>query len=163
MFESLHPDLHIPGVFDLDYDGLRKRGVRGLVIDLDNTLVPRRSNEAPEAIVSWVSALKARGFSAVIVSNNWSNRVKKLADLVDLPLVAPAIKPRRRAFRKALEILGTDAEETAVIGDQIFTDIYGGKRMNLFTILVNPVGNDEMFHTRVLRRIERIILRKLRL
>ena len=163
IFKLLRPDQYCPNILDIDASVLKEQGVKGIILDLDNTLVPRREKIVSPAVINWIEQMKAKGLKVVIVSNNWTKRVTTVAERVKLPLIAPAGKPSRRAFKKGLKILGTSPEETAVIGDQLFTDIIGGKRMRLFTILVSPVGNDEMFHTRVLRRLERRILNRLRI
>ena len=163
MFEILHPDKYYSNILDIDGGELKSRGVKGIILDLDNTLVPRREKKVSSEILAWIEAMKTKGLRVVIVSNNWTKRVTDVAQKIDLPLVAPAGKPGRRAFKRGMKILGTTAQETAVIGDQLFTDICGGKRMKLFTILVNPVGNDEMFHTRILRRLEKLILNHMKI
>ncbi len=94
------------------------------------------------------------------VSNNSDLRVKEIADLVDIPFVAWAKKPRRRSFRKAMALMATKPEQTAVVGDQIFTDILGGNRLGLFTVLVSPISRKEFVGTRLVRLLEKIILER---
>jgi HAD superfamily phosphatase (TIGR01668 family) len=93
-----------------------------------------------------------------LVSNNLSTRVSRFSRALDIPAIAKAAKPRRRSFRQAMEIMGTTAEHTAVIGDQLFTDVLGGNRLHLFTVLVSPLSPLEFWTTRLVRRAERLVL-----
>lgn len=161
MLEIFRPEEYYPSIFEIDLGGLKKKGIKGLIVDLDNTLLPRYEEKVPLRLLSWLKELNSQGFKAVIVSNNWSGRVTAIAAKLNLPLVAPAVKPRRGAFKRGMKVLGTAVSETAVIGDQLFTDVFGGKRCGLYTILVKPASPKEMFHTRVLRYFEKIILRRL--
>jgi len=94
------------------------------------------------------------------VSNNTDLRVKEIADRVNIPFIARAKKPRRRSFRKAMALMDTKPEHTAVVGDQIFTDILGGNRLGLFTVLVSPISRKEFIGTRLVRILEKIILER---
>ncbi|MDI6891848.1 MAG: YqeG family HAD IIIA-type phosphatase [Actinomycetota bacterium] len=161
LLERFRPDGYHDSIFDVDMEELKRGGITGLVVDLDNTLVPRYEREAPEQVHKWLEGVIERGFKVCIVSNNWAGRVKTIADELGLSLVAPAGKPRSGAFVQAMEILGTSRSQTAVIGDQLFTDILGGNLAGLVTILVVPISPREPLHTRILRRLERIVLRRL--
>jgi HAD superfamily phosphatase (TIGR01668 family) len=103
--------------------------------------------------------LKQLGFQVMIVSNNTRMRVSRFADPLDIPFIHAAKKPLTIAFKKALRLLGTAREETVVIGDQLLTDVLGGNRMGLFTILVVPISRQDGFFTRINRRIERLVFR----
>ncbi len=157
----LRPNLYRDSVFDVPLDTLRSVGITGLVLDLDNTLIPRKSREIPDDLRAWLAGLTELGLRAVIVSNNFERRVGAVAAEVGLPLVARAGKPRARAFEQGMALLGTRPEDTAVIGDQLFTDVFGGNRLGLFTVLVVPLSDRELPHTRVLRQLERVVLRRL--
>ena len=156
----LVPDLYYCSVADIDLDELQRRGVRVLLLDLDNTLVLRNTTEASERVRSWVRAAKQRGMLVTIVSNNWHERVQQAADDLDVAIVGKATKPLPSGFRRALR--GTDAapSECAVVGDQVFTDILGGSLFGSTTVLVTPLaGGSDLPHTRLLRTLERRILR----
>lgn len=153
------PDLYVPSVYAVDAERLARRGIRGIVTDLDNTLVAWNEPEAPDRLVHWLDDLRRSGFRVCIVSNNKEVRVRPFAEALDIPAVFEAGKPRNRAFRRALDLLGTSPRETAVIGDQIFTDIAGGNRMGMYTILVVPISDKEWVGTRLMRILERQIMR----
>jgi hypothetical protein len=149
-------------IYAIDLDDLRRRGVRGLVFDLDNTLIPWRSPRPPAELAAWFSTLGRLGFKACIVSNNSVPRVNAFASALGVPAVARASKPRRRAFHRAMALLGTTAAETAVVGDQMFTDVLGGNRLGMYTILVTPVSRWEFPGTMLVRRVEALVLARLR-
>jgi HAD superfamily phosphatase (TIGR01668 family) len=155
---KLRPDLFVPSVYAINLDRLWARGVRGLIVDLDNTLVPWDNDRASRELLEWIQAAKARSFRLCLVSNNLRERVERFAGLLNIPSIPRAAKPRRRAFRRAMRLMGTEAHSTAVIGDQLFTDVLGGNRLELFTILVSPVTEREYWTTRLVRRLERWLL-----
>lgn len=161
LLEVFRPREYLSSIYQLDVDRLWRKGLRGLLIDLDNTLVPRDSNSAPDRLKKWFEDIVNKGFKVCIVSNNWSNRVETVAKDLDIPMVARAAKPRRQAFLQGMKCMETEPKETAVVGDQIFTDILGGNLAGLYTVLVKPLTNQELFQTRLLRRLERRILNRL--
>ena len=159
----LVPDAVATDVTAIPCAALLRRGIRGLIIDLDNTLT--RWNEprcAPE-VASWLAALAGAGISVCVVSNNGPERVgafcRQLA--AQVPWIANAGKPRRQAYGRALARLGLPAPAVAVVGDQVFTDVFGGNRSGLLTILVRPLGHREFPATRVVRLVEGLWLRRL--
>ncbi len=160
MLNILRPDLFLRSVYDLDWELLAKRGIRGLIVDLDNTLVGYNRPHASEKLVHWMANARDQGFRLCIVSNNLSGRVEEFARQVGVPGVPKAAKPRRRGFRRAMALMRTKASDTAVIGDQVFTDILGGNRLGLYTILVHPLEDREFFTTRLVRRIEHMVVKR---
>ncbi|PWV98421.1 hypothetical protein DFQ01_11856 [Paenibacillus cellulosilyticus] len=163
MFERLLPNLRLNSVYDLDIEALARRGIKGIITDLDNTLVGAKEPHATPRLIEWLDKLHKHGFKIVIVSNNNNVRVSRFADPLGIPYVPLARKPSNKAFRKAFEILGLREDQTAVIGDQMMTDVLGGNRLGLYTILVLPIApKDEGVMTRVNRLMERIALRSLR-
>ncbi len=140
----------------------RQRGFKGLIADLDNTLVPAETGLATLELVRWLNQLKDDGLQVIIVSNNHRRRVAKVANALGIPYISRAHKPARRAFRQALEQLQLKPIETVMMGDQLLTDVYGGNRLGLYTILVKPISPVEKFSTRVNRWVEGWILRQLK-
>ncbi len=162
MKKYLFPDVYVDSILDLPLDKLYAHGIRAFILDLDNTVTEWNSQEVRSEVVAWMTAVKAQGFKACIASNNGRERVVSVAEGLGIPFVSKAGKPRRRAFQRALQVMGSSPEETAVIGDQIFTDILGGNRLDLFTILVVPINKREFIGTRVMRKFEIMVLRKIR-
>ncbi|MFS8524810.1 MAG: YqeG family HAD IIIA-type phosphatase [Limnochordales bacterium] len=161
MLRFLAPDAVYESLFAVDLDDLKARGIRGLIVDLDNTLIEYGNPHATEEARRWVEDALGRGFKICLTSNARSRRVRHFAREFNIPAIANAAKPIGRAFRRAMRLLGTRPDETAVIGDQVFTDVLGGNRMNTFTVLVNPLSAKELGATRMMRRLERKVLREL--
>lgn len=159
--KNLTPDLYLDTVYDLDVKKLKNKGINTIITDLDNTLVGWNDPDPDAKLVKWFNMLKKEGFKIAIVSNNGENRVAYFAKQVDLPFISKAQKPRRSPFRRAMELLESTTRETAVLGDQIFTDVLGGNRTGLFTVLVIPINPKEFIGTKVVRQCEKIVLRYL--
>ncbi|MEW6275054.1 MAG: YqeG family HAD IIIA-type phosphatase [Bacillota bacterium] len=158
-FRLLFPRLYVPSIFEIDLDWLHQQGIRGLMLDLDNTIICRNLEHFSAGIVAWIKELKRKNFRVCIISNNLPKRVYALAQELDLPAVCQGIKPLAAPFRRALGVLGTAPQETAIVGDQIFTDILGGNRLGLYTILVNPLPGKEFWATRLInRQLEKLVL-----
>jgi HAD superfamily phosphatase (TIGR01668 family) len=158
VIRQLTPNMFVPSIYAIPLDRLRRRGIRGLIVDLDNTVVPWDEREPSPALQAWVDDVKRAGFGLCLLSNNLTVRVEHFAAALGVPGIPHAGKPRRRAFRRAMAVLGTSERETAVIGDQVFTDVLGGNRLHLYTILVAPVAARELWTTRLVRRVERLLV-----
>lgn len=162
MMHMLTPDLIVAHVGDVTPAFLRARGVRAVISDLDNTLIPWRSEAVAGEVASWLLALREAGVGVCIASNtrHLSRLERVAAQMGILHVPHNANKPRRRGLRIALELLGTTPEETAMVGDQLFTDILAGNRLGLTTILVNPLTTHEFIGTKLISRTaERWVLR----
>jgi uncharacterized protein len=163
MFKRLLPDQIVNTVFDIDLDELKTRGVRGIITDLDNTLVGAKTPLATPQLVGWLDIVKDRGFKVVILSNNNKTRVGNFADPLGIPFIPAARKPAGASFRRALRLLELDPGHAVVVGDQMLTDVLGGRRAGLHTILVTPIApSEEGWATQINRRIEKIALARLR-
>lgn len=133
-------------------------GVAALMLDLDNTLVAWGESMPPPAVREWVAGLRQSGIPACVVSNRTSARTRAIAALLGLPMAVGRFKPSASKLRHALQILGTPPERTAMVGDQLFTDVLAGNRLGVPTILTAPLGPREPLRTQVMRRIERRVL-----
>jgi len=152
------PDEYLTDVLAIDLERLRRGGIEALIMDLDNTLLPRDTSVVPPEIDAWVRALPEHGFRVCFVSNNFHERVVEVAADFGLPLVAKAVKPLPFAFLKAFKVVGAKRRSCAVVGDQYFTDILGGKFLGCRTIMVVPLSVSDLPHTLILRRLERFIM-----
>ncbi len=161
LLEPCRPDVSAPSVLEIDLEQLRAWGIEALLLDLDNTIVMWRSQEVTEEILAWVKRVRDAGIRLCIVSNTGTvGRVRPVAELLDLPYFVRAAKPRLRAFRRAAASLGLPPEKVAVVGDQIFTDILGGRRAGMTTVLVDPINpHREFITTRCMRVVERAVRR----
>lgn len=160
MLKKLIPSEQVNSIYELDLDMLWKQGYRGIITDLDNTLVGAKAPLATPELIDWLKVVGQIGFQVVIVSNNQRTRVTKFAEPLSLPFIYRAKKPTHAAFRKALSIMSLEAEQTLVIGDQMLTDVLGGNRLGLYTVLVRPISPmDEGFFTKVNRTLEKAALK----
>ena len=153
------PDYTVTRIKDLDPEDLKSIGVRGVLLDLDNTLLPWKSHEMPKETIEWVEKCRAAGLTLCLVSNTRNlTRLRDMADMMGMPAVAPAkMKPSRSGFLQALKILEVEAGEAMMVGDQMFTDVWGGNRAGIRTIWVERMANREFFGTKFSRMAERIL------
>jgi HAD superfamily phosphatase (TIGR01668 family) len=162
-FTRLRPDLRVSGVADIPLPDLLARGIRGVALDLDNTITAWNGSEIPVPIGAWLRAAREAGLRLCIVSNtSRPARVERIAGAIGADWVARAAKPSRRAFREAMRRMGTKPEQTAAVGDQIFTDIWGANRAGLYTILVEPLTGRDFLMTKLSRLGERLLLARWR-
>ncbi len=157
LFNLLLPREACGSVLEIEARRLREAGIRGVILDLDNTLREWRGGPLSEEVAAWLRGLAEAGLGVCLVSNNNPRKVAEVADAFGFPYVARAQKPRRKSFRRALGLLGTRPEETAVVGDQLFTDVLGGNRLGLYTILVAPLSRKEFVGTRFVRLLEKLV------
>lgn len=162
MLSALVPTWYVESIYDIDLEKLWERGIRAIVTDLDNTLVAWNAPDPDERLLDWVKRVRERGIAVCIASNNSHLRVEAFAAHLDVPFLAKVRKPLRRGLRAVLAMLGTDTQSTALLGDQIFTDVLGGNRLGLMTILVRPISRREFLGTRFVRQVERVVLGILR-
>ncbi|MGI5892301.1 MAG: YqeG family HAD IIIA-type phosphatase [Bacillota bacterium] len=159
-FRRFTPQLCLESIYEIPLPHLKHLGIRGLIFDLDNTITKHDCREIPLTALEWFRSLKSMGFKACLLSNNSGVRVEDAAQKLGIDFVPRARKPSRRGFYRAFEVMGTGPRETAMIGDQLFTDIWGGNRVGILTILVKPIDVCELWSTRnISRRGEKAIWR----
>jgi HAD superfamily phosphatase (TIGR01668 family) len=163
MIGILRPDFQYETLQDIPVEDLHAEGIQGLLLDLDNTIAPWDDKSLTREVIDWFEKIKTAGIKACIVSNNTKpDRVSAVADVLGILYVYNAAKPSKKAFRLGIETLGIRDAEAAVIGDQLFTDVFGGNRSGLKTILVSPIDSKEFKGTKILRFMERMVGRKAR-
>ena len=156
------PNQYVASLRDVDPRSLMEVGIRGVLLDLDNTLVSWRRSDLDPNMEEWVARAIEAGLKLCIVSNTWRrSRIQNIADQLHIPYILRAGKPRRGSLTRALEMVGTAPAETAVIGDQLFTDVVGGNRIGAYTILCVPMPGQEFFGTSIVRNFEKFLMKKL--
>lgn len=154
-----YPDYYCDKVTDITVDLLEENDIKGIILDVDNTLIDFDRNLV-EGAKEWINQIKEAGIRCIILSNsNKVEKVKMVADTLEMPYIYFATKPLKRGFQKARENLGLEACKIAVIGDQIFTDVIGANRSQMFSILVNPIAKKDIWVTRLKRPIEEFIIK----
>ena len=157
MFDRFFPDRYVASTYVIDFEKLYEEGVRGLIFDIDNTLVPHGA-PADERAVRHFARLKDIGFRCCLISNNQEKRVKTFNEPIQVDYVYNAHKPSVKNYLRAMEIMGTDRESTVFIGDQLFTDVWGAKRVGIPSILVKPIHPREEIQIVLKRFLEKIVL-----
>lgn len=158
MLKRFLPNEQVNSVFEITAEKLAKRGIKGIITDLDNTLVEWDRPLATDKVIDWFAEMEENGIAVTIVSNNNESRVKTFSNPHQIPYIPRAKKPLGNAFTEALQIMNLKKEETVVIGDQLLTDILGGNRAGFYTILVVPVAQTDGLATKFNRFVERRIL-----
>ncbi|MFQ3610712.1 MAG: YqeG family HAD IIIA-type phosphatase [Fimbriimonadales bacterium] len=157
------PHEHIQSVTELTPEYLRQRGLKALLLDLDNTITPWRSRRVPDEVAQWIEAMHEAGIQLCFVSNTRNlGRLKWLSEQLKVPYVRGPMKPRRAMLRRAIEFLGVQPQHTAIVGDQVFTDVWGGNRLGIYTIWVQPMHPREFIGTKISRQVEKWILKRVR-
>lgn len=154
MKRFLNPDLYVDNLWDVPLTHLKEVGIVGILLDLDNTVTNWNGMQVSAEAQSWVQSAQDQGFKLCLLSNNGPRRVLPIAEKLQIPFVAEAGKPRRQAFRQAIQLLDLPREQVAAVGDQLFTDVLGGNRTGIYTILVTPLDKVEFLGTRFMRKIE---------
>ena len=157
MCRKFYPSMYMDSTYEIDFEKLYEEGIRGLIFDIDNTLV-EHGVPANDRAVALFERLRGIGFNTCLISNNKEPRVKPFAEAVNSKYVFKANKPSRKNYRKAMEFMGTDETNTVFVGDQLFTDVYGANRCGIKSILVKPIHPKEEIQIVLKRKLEKIVL-----
>lgn len=157
MFECFYPDDYMASTYVIPFEKLYEEGYRGVIFDIDNTLVPHGA-PADKRAKELFKRLKKIGFSSCLISNNQEPRVKMFNEEIQTNYIFDAHKPSTRNYIRAMEIMGTDRSNTVFVGDQLFTDVWGAKRAGIHNILVKPIHPKEEIQIVLKRYLERIVL-----
>lgn len=156
----LYPKLYLKDVTQITMEMLSKNNIKGLILDVDNTLIDLERNMKPE-VKEWVKNLKSKGIKFCIVSNtNKLDKVKEVSEILQIPYFYFAKKPFKSGFMNAKKEMNLNENNIAAVGDQIMTDILGANRCKMFSILVEPINEKDIFITRIKRPIEKYIINR---
>jgi len=157
MLQTFYPDHYVKSAYEISYEELYQKGIRGVLFDIDNTLV-EHGKPATERAVALMTRLKEIGFKVCLISNNKEERVKMFNEEIQVEYIYKAGKPKRSGYLAAMEKIGTDAETTIFVGDQLFTDVWGAKRTGIESFLVEPIDKHEEIQIVLKRYLEKPIL-----
>ncbi|MFT4146577.1 MAG: YqeG family HAD IIIA-type phosphatase [Mobilitalea sp.] len=157
MFRRFYPKRIADSSYDIDYETLYKEGYRGILFDIDNTLVAHGADATPRAIELF-ERLKKIGFQTCLISNNSDERVRRFNKDIKTNYIHKANKPFVKNYIRATKIMGTRIDQTIFVGDQLFTDVYGANRIGMMTYLVKPIHPKEEIQIVFKRKLERIVL-----
>ncbi|GMQ64137.1 YqeG family HAD IIIA-type phosphatase [Vallitalea maricola] len=159
MLERFFPSEYTDSIRQINYRKLYDEGYRGILFDIDNTLVPYDMEHPNQEIIDLFEDIKKIGFKIALVSNNNKIRVTTFNEKLKVFAVHKALKPMTRNLKRAMEAIKTNKKNTVLVGDQIFTDIYGGNRIKIKTILVVPIAEKEEWITKIKRNTEKKIIK----
>ena len=157
MLQTFYPDEYVDSTYGLPFEELYQKGYRGIIFDVDNTLVPHGAPADARALELF-ARLKKIGFSTCVLSNNKEPRVAPFAKKVDSPYIFKGNKPSRKGYQKAMQLMKTNVSNTLFIGDQLFTDVWGARRTGLYSILVKPINPKEEIQIVLKRYLEAVVL-----
>ena len=157
MCAFLYPGEYLDSTYRIDFEQLYQDGYRGIIFDIDNTLVPHGA-PADERAIHFFARLRELGFVTTMVSNNKEPRVKSFCDAVESPYIYKAGKPKPEGYEKAMDNMGTDKTNTLFVGDQIFTDVMGANLAGIYSILVKPIHPKEEIQIVLKRFLEKPII-----
>ena len=157
MFRTFYPKEYVDSTYIINFDSFAKKGYRGVIFDIDNTLVPHDA-PADEKAKKLFAHLKELGMEACLLSNNKEPRVVMFNRDVQVNAIHKGGKPGREGYRKAMELMGTNEQNTLFVGDQLFTDVWGANRTGIYSILVKPIHPKEEIQIVLKRYLEKIVL-----
>lgn len=156
----LYPNEYLDSVKDITLELLNKNNIKGLILDVDNTLI-NLDRKMPAGVSNWAKELKENGIKICILSNsNVVEKVTSVAKIIDVPYIFFGKKPLKSGFKRAQSLLKLNAENIAVVGDQIFTDVLGANRCKMFSILVKPIEEKDYLITKIKRPFEKFIIKR---
>ena len=157
MLNKFYPDFEMNSAYEIDYEMLYRKGMRGIIFDIDNTLVPH-GEPADDRAVNLFAFLHDLGFQTLLLSNNKEPRVKLFSNKVKSPYIFKAGKPKKAGYLKAMEYMKTTADTTVFVGDQLFTDVWGAKKAGILSFLTKPIHPKEEIQIVLKRYLETIVL-----
>lgn len=157
ILSCFYPDEYLDSTYVIDFDALYRAGYRGVIFDIDNTLVPHGA-PADERAKALFCHLKEIGFDCCLLSNNQLPRIELFNQDIHVKFIENAHKPSVKNYRKAMQMMGTNTGNTLFVGDQLFTDVYGARRTGIHSILVKPIHPKEEIQIVLKRYLERIVL-----
>jgi len=157
MLQRFYPKEYLDSTYEIDFEARYRQGYRGIIFDIDNTLVPHGLPADARAIALF-KRLKETGYQVTMLSNNKEPRVKMFCDAVDAPYIYRAGKPNPDKYRQAMKDMGTNEKNTLFVGDQIFTDVWGANKAGIYSILVKPIHPKEEIQIVLKRYLEKIVL-----
>ena len=159
---NIYPDAYFRKVEDINIEFLNKNKIKALLLDVDNTLVDH-TKKMTESVKKWAKELKGQGVKLYILSNtNDKEKIVRISKELGIQYHNFAMKPLKRGFKKGQKDLNERSENIAIVGDQIFTDVIGGKRSKMYTILVEPISTRELYITAIKRGVENKIIKQYR-
>jgi len=157
---KLKPDYYLDTVYDIPFEELWQNKIRGLIFDIDNTIAPYEESRPSAKFTALAKRLRRMGFQISLLTNNTNKRLDCFTKPLEVFGIANAIKPMKRGVKKAMKSMGTKPEHTVIIGDQLLTDVWAGKRAGMLTILVKPIADKDFVTVKLKRMLEGRLLKR---
>ena len=161
MLNKFKPTWMVESIYHITPEQLEKNNIKGVLTDLDNTLIAWNNPEGTQELKDWISLMKENAIPVVIISNNSDKRIKIIADKLQLPYVPRSLKPSHRGYIKAAKQLQLPLDQCLMVGDQLLTDVFGANRTGVKSVWVMPSINSDGWNTRINRFFERKLLKRL--
>lgn len=161
MIEKVIPDIYQKSIYYINYDKLYKKGIRCIIFDLDNTITPSHVKKPTKRLKRLFDELRDKGFKVIIMSNAPKYRIEPFKTYLNVDACAFSLKPRKNKYQRIMEKFKYKHTEVAAVGDQLLTDIYGANKLDLTSILVNPLTDHDFTITFINRIIEKFIYDRL--
>lgn len=158
-----NPNIKLEKVTDITVGILNKYGIKALLLDVDNTLSTHKGQELTDGLLPWIDNMRENGIKMIVLSNSTNKRLKPFAEKIGLDFLSRGLKPLPFGYLRALKRLNTKRKETAIVGDQIFTDILGGNFIGVKTILLTPIKFEDTPFFRFKRKIEAFLIKRLKI
>ena len=155
----LIPDIKLDRITEITVELLRKYNINSLILDVDNTLSTHHGQQLTEGLTEWLQLMRDNGIKMTVLSNSNSKRLQPFAEKIGLDYISMGLKPLPFGYLRALKALGSTKKETAIVGDQIFTDTVGGNVVGVTTILLTPIKPETSLRFRTKRRMEKFVIK----
>lgn len=155
----LKPKIKLDRITDISLEILKKYNINSLILDVDNTLSTHHGHVLTDGLEEWLNLMRSNSIKLIVLSNSKESRVKPFAEKISLSYISLGLKPLPFGYVRALKALGSKIKETAIVGDQIFTDVLGGNTIGIKTILLTPILLESAPSFKFKRKIERIVFK----
>lgn len=155
LLSLLKPDYRFNCILDIAPEDIERTGAKVVLLDTDNTLALHGSQEVLSGVTEWIAKIREKGIEPIILSNNSKERIEPFAKKLGIPFVYKSAKPLSKGFHIACEKFGVKSSETAIIGDQLFTDVLGGRLFGSKVFLTEPLGPETDFFIKIKRIFEK--------
>ena len=156
----LKPDVKFKGITDITVDVLKKYGINALLLDVDNTMSTHHGTVLTDGLCEWIAAMQQNGIKLMVLSNSKRRRIEPFANRIGLPFISLSCKPLPTGYLRGVKALGEKRKNTAIVGDQIFTDVLGGNTVGIKTILLTPIKLEDGWSFKLRRNLEKKVYKK---
>lgn len=162
MLKMFCPDFCFDNIHSISLEWLQAKNITKIILDVDNTLLPRDKIQPEEVVITWIKSVREAGIEIVLLSNNGGKRLEQISAMIEVKAVSWAVKPMQYGFKKALKKFSRSQGRVLVIGDQLLTDVLGAKRMGLSVLWVRSLSGKEFLGTKITRKLEKVLVRKMK-